>query len=80
LKLLDFVREDICIYKQQKRLYDFTCAVGRVSQLKRRIKPGAAPIERSLMSFLFVAAMVCVILPLLAGPALRIFVPAMARR
>ena len=32
------------------------------------------------MSFLFAAAMACVILPILAGPALRIFAPALARR
>jgi len=48
--------------------------------VKRSIKPGAAPFERHPMSFLFAAAMACVILPILAGPALRIFAPALARR
>ena len=56
------------------------CAVGRVPPVKRSIKPGAAPFERHPMSFLFAAAMACVILPILAGPALRIFAPALARR
>lgn len=32
------------------------------------------------MTFLFVAAMACVVLPLVAGPVLRILVPALARR
>jgi len=32
------------------------------------------------MSFLFAAAMACVILPLLAMPAMRILVPSLARR
>jgi hypothetical protein len=32
------------------------------------------------MSFLFAAALACVVLPMLAGPALRVFAPALARR
>jgi hypothetical protein len=32
------------------------------------------------MSFLFAAAMACVILVLLAGPVLRIFLPRLAKR
>ena len=32
------------------------------------------------MSFLFIAALACVALVLAIGPALRIFVPALARR
>jgi hypothetical protein len=32
------------------------------------------------MSFLFAAALACVILVLLAGPALRIFIPRLAKR
>jgi len=47
---------------------------------KRSIKSGAAPLERIPMSFLFLAAMACVLLPLLAIPATRILAPALARR
>ena len=32
------------------------------------------------MTLLFAAAMACVILPILAGPALRLFAPHLARR
>jgi len=46
-------------------------AVDRLRHGARRVRP---------MSFLFIAALACVALVLAIGPALRIFVPALARR
>jgi hypothetical protein len=67
-------------YFHANALYTWMCAAGRVPPAKRSIKSGAAPIERFPMSFLFAIATACVILPILAGAALRVLAPAQARR
>ena len=67
-------------YPIYERLYILVCAAGRVPPAKRSINPGAAPVERPRMSFLFAAALTCAALAIAIGPALRILAPALARR